>query len=601
MIRNQNWYDLNESRLWPFDDQARLIDDDGLRLPHDMLADLYIRYPKSLGERLFLSTFTAGPGIVTMTLLGSSSTLSPVAAISLPRPVDIGRMYEVEPMAAGVGGWIVFGAGVKGQESISFRFSDPLQTTLLAQTARGYIALPSLGLGKLYGSESLTGVVRIRGGTDVITVVEEREIGGVIRDVIVVKLAEKLDIEEPRNLRELYAGDCGRRPESGNCGGPDPVEGINTVTPDCCGNIFVELRGCGEIKSIAGECGVIVDCGFGLGEACITPDRLPDSEGRLPNEYDNLCTDYDESPATPGTSEEAAGDFEPTTRSSLPGYPYFENFDDLNSNDLTVFLGNFVLTRAGNGSGLISSVTNSGGSALFAFVLPVPYSLPLNFEAKFNSGSAYNVSQTVVNVISSAAVVTGAAYVSDGAGGLWRELSAAGEGRGGNAFEAQEDRRNIVLWNEGLPAAAGWDCLFKRVETVLSVQPGAIAGKNNGGLVFNYVDSSNYWLAEVDMDLEKSLRVVQLDAGQWKIRGAIRLAGLAQSHRYELAVSIFPLDGSGTAGICDIVLRGLDDNVNAALLEVVLPGLMPGSGLFGFHSDRSLTWFEYLYVDNNNP
>jgi hypothetical protein len=36
-------------------------------------------------------------------------------------------------------------------------------------------------------------------------------------------------------------------------------------------------------------CGVIIDCGLGLAEACVTKDRLPAADGRLPNEYDDLC------------------------------------------------------------------------------------------------------------------------------------------------------------------------------------------------------------------------------------------------------------------------------------------------------------------------
>jgi hypothetical protein len=600
MPRNQNWYDLNESRLWPFDDQALLTDDTGLRMPNDLLADIYLRYPSSLGERLFLSTFTAGPGIVTLTILASGPSLTPVASVSLPRPVDIRRMYEVEPLADGVGGWVVFGSGIDDQEMRSFRFSDPLQSTFLSQTARSYLSLPVPTVGKLYGGETLTGIVRLQGGTDIETAVEEREIAGVMRDTIVVRLKEKLDVEEARNLLELYAGDCGRRPESGNCLGPDPVEGINTVTPDCCGNIYVELRGCGDIKSIDGECGILIDCGFGLSESCVTPDRLPDAFGKLPNEYDDLCENYSESLSVTDP-EDPSETYSPVSRAAQASYPYFENFDDMGANQFNIVAGNYMLTRGGNGSGLVDTVITNSGDAQFNFVGNVPYALPDSFSVKLNSVAAYNTNHTRKSVVSSQAVVSNTAYTSDGAGGLWREIAT--NPNNGNVFEAQEDRINVALWNEGLPEGASWDCLHKRAEVVLSIQVGNPFGKNNGGLLFNYIDSQNYWVVEIEMDYDKSFRVIELDDGVWKVRSTVQVPALNQENRYELAVEVYPMDAAGgsTSGLVHASLRGLDDAVVEDLRDVALPNFMPGTGFFGFHSDRSLTWFEYIYVDNSNP
>jgi hypothetical protein len=45
----------------------------------------------------------------------------------------------------------------------------------------------------------------------------------------------------------------------------------------------------GDVVATEDACGIIIDCGLGLAEACVTKDRLPDVEGRLPNEYDDLC------------------------------------------------------------------------------------------------------------------------------------------------------------------------------------------------------------------------------------------------------------------------------------------------------------------------
>jgi hypothetical protein len=40
---------------------------------------------------------------------------------------------------------------------------------------------------------------------------------------------------------------------------------------------------------------VAVGCQLGLGDACVKQDRLPDDQGRLPNEYDNPCDTAEES------------------------------------------------------------------------------------------------------------------------------------------------------------------------------------------------------------------------------------------------------------------------------------------------------------------
>lgn len=518
-VRNQNWYDLNESRLWPFDDQAQLTDDRGLRLPNDLIADIYLRYPSQSEARAFVGALTVGPTLVTLIVLISGHSPTPIAAVTLKKPVSPRRHYEFTPLLPGTGGWVVFGSGIDDQELRSYRFSDPLQTLLLAQTARPYRRSPVPGIGKLFGDQSLTGVVRLQGGNDIVTAVEEREIAGVVRDVIVIKLAEGRNLNGQRNLLEEYAGTCGQRPESLNCGGPDPIQGINAVTPDCCNNIFIEFRGHGEIKGLANECGVLIDVGIGLSESCVTPDRLPDEYGRLPNEYADLCEDAETSSPTTVAPDDLV--YEPTSRPTTTGLPYLEDFSDLVAQDLNSRSGSFLLTDDSLG--------------------PV--------------------------------------------------------------LETQEDRTNLIVWDEGLPQQPGWDALYKRVSTTLSVRTGAYAAKNNGGLLFNYVDDRNYFRAEVDMDLEKCFRLVQVTNGALRILGTVPLAGLAPGNRYDVRVDVVPLNPTANApqAIANAKLTGLDDDVHCELNSVLLPRYAPGTGLLGLWSDRSLTWFEKFEVEHYSP
>jgi hypothetical protein len=247
-----------------------------------------IRFPSTLGDRLFVGSVTVGPGVVTVTILSAVAGYTPVASVSIPRPVDVYRHYTLETLYPGVAGWIVFGSGVDSLALRTYRFSTPLQSLIQLQSARLYTYQPLSSLGKLHVDAGLTGLVRLSAGSDLEIVKEEREIEGVLRDAIVMRLVTDAEQGE-RNIFEEYAGPCGKRPESRNCGAPEPLEYINNVAPDCCGTITLEFRGCVALSKDIDSCSIVLDCGFGLGEACPTGDRLPDETGRLPNEYDDLC------------------------------------------------------------------------------------------------------------------------------------------------------------------------------------------------------------------------------------------------------------------------------------------------------------------------
>lgn len=288
-VRNPEWYDLNESRSWPVADQATLLDDNGLVLPNDVIVDISLKFPAELGESAFVSTVTFGPRIVTVTILGSAFGTPPIAAVTVIHPVDPYRHYQLEPLYPGVGGWIVFGKGVLERKSQSFVFSTPQQSVLMPHTARHYHPAPVTGISKLHTVPALTGIVKLSGGNDIEIVSESREIDGTVRKAVVIRLAHEGTTPSGVNLFELYAGPCSGRAETGNCGDPQPIEFINSVPPDCCGNINIVFHGCSDLFSIDGECGALVECGFGLKDACIRQDHLPDADGKLPNEYDDIC------------------------------------------------------------------------------------------------------------------------------------------------------------------------------------------------------------------------------------------------------------------------------------------------------------------------
>lgn len=601
-VRNQSFYDLNESRNYPLDDAAGLLDDTGQRLPHDLLADLNLRFPETLGTRAFLGSLAVTQNIVSVTILGDAGSFSPIGVVSVQRPVNPRAPYAIHPLSPGVSGWIVFGSGIESDQTYNLRFSTSAQSLLLAKTALRLPAVPLSSIGQLATDGGLTGIVKLKGGEDIETAVEERTIEGVLRDVIVVRLKDKLG-ESSRNLEEIYAGACGQRPESGNCEGLEPIEFINTVSPDCCGNIFVEFRGCADLSAIEDACGVVIDCGFGLSGACITPDRLPDSSGKLPNEYADQCDGFSQTLDLSATTDtiddyvQATRDF---TGSTLP---YTETFNDAAAEGLTTLSGEFILIVGGNGAGNVATITQNGATSTVRvkFTETVPASIPASFVVAGSSVSGYNVTHTVTGVVSTMEVNTDVAYSSDATGGTWSEIATGSSGTAGVVYEAQENQENIAVWDIGLPT--GFDTIYKRMEAIVAIKPGASATMDNVGIILNYRDNDNFWLVEIDWSNFKTFNVVHKNNGLWQIRATTSIPTLAHHKRYRLSANILPLDeaGGSTSAVVDAKLESLDESTEYSLPDVILPGYLPATGYFGLFSNRSLSWFEQFSVSDYNP
>src|ERR1700739_3948551 len=140
MLRHPDFYVLNSSRPYPLDDAATITDDAGNFLPHHIITDLYLVFPDTAGQFAFLGGVTISPRLVTVTILADSSSsaqlieplisnspgnFTPLATVSLPKPIVTGRHYALSPFIPGVGGWIVFGEGTV--ENYSGKFSSSRQ------------------------------------------------------------------------------------------------------------------------------------------------------------------------------------------------------------------------------------------------------------------------------------------------------------------------------------------------------------------------------------------------------------------------------------------------------------------------------------------
>jgi hypothetical protein len=288
-IRNLEWYDLNETRSWPLDEQATGIDDAGVRMAGNLITDLNIRFPVTICERAFISAVTVSSRIATVVISADTYGYPALAAVSVAEEIEPYVNYALEPLYPGVGGWLVFGSGAREAAVQTHRFSLPSQSLLIPQVAGCYKPLPIPYIGKLGVNTQLSGIVKLFGGGDLAIVKERREIDEVSQDVIVFKLVADT-VDQTASVLSKYVGVCGARPETGNCDGTPPIEVINSVEPDCCGRITLEFRGVAVPYPVVGDfSSVVIDTDFGLSQACEGLDRLPDENGRLPNENEDLC------------------------------------------------------------------------------------------------------------------------------------------------------------------------------------------------------------------------------------------------------------------------------------------------------------------------
>ena len=293
-VRNPAWYTLNSTRPYPVDEAAKLTDDNGKQLPHHIITDLELRFPSTAGRFACLGGVTVTERLVTVTILSSDSpvvppeasdSFTPLAAITLPKPIIVGKPYALDAQYPGVGGWIVFGPGVL--ENYSGRFSTVSQAMLVPRAARMGRELPVTGIGKLYDNSALTGIVRLRAGSDMSIVKASRLLDGEERDAIVFSLVNTA-VDATRNVSDLYKGQCGARPETRNCGTPEPIENINGVQPDCCGVITLQLQGCLDVAVSSDRTAAVLDCSAGLIDVC-APPVLPNAAGDIPNVPGDEC------------------------------------------------------------------------------------------------------------------------------------------------------------------------------------------------------------------------------------------------------------------------------------------------------------------------
>jgi hypothetical protein len=423
---NFSWYNLNGVRGYPIDDGAAWVDDDGVVPPPMVLVDCRLRWPASAGRVAYLGALAVTDGLVTLIFLAAAAADSPwgvpIAAATLPRPVVPGRHYPVSAMLPGTGGWIVLGEGIA--ERYAGRFSGPAQSRIIPRCARPYRALPIPSIGKEFVAGPLSGDVSVLAGPDIEVVADVRTIEGFESDALVIRLADDLN----RNVLAIYAGPCGGRPESGTCPKP-PLQQINTVKPDCAGNITIRFLGA-TATPVGG--GVAVAVATGLDEACARAKYLPDADGVLPTDYVDACAGPEsalpaifEFPEEEVLAGQARAEAPPAPIAPAPApapapVPYDESFAEAVPPGWRVAIGTATRLPVAPGGGPMLTLADPSRRNVLVCGRPAPPRATVSARVRLLPGPAINGGLVVAHAPEGRAYLLVLANASANSLELWR-------------------------------------------------------------------------------------------------------------------------------------------------------------------------------------
>lgn len=345
----EGWANANESRNYPFVDGASRQDASDVPMPEDLVCDINLWMPSTAGSRAFIASAVVSAQLVTITLaaapINPGDPSTPLAVVSLTKPVVRYRNYPVEAAYPGVGGWVMFGGVIDEQDDISLIFDDPEATEILPRLLRPYDDLPLVAVGKEGVSHTLQGVVGLRAGNNLEVIAatetpdgdpdyllrpsEMRKAHGEYVPGMVFRV--KADAQDYQKLYS-FAGKCAPRPDVQACP-RTTIRKINGVSPDCNGNLTIEFEGGipnGVLSDDGTLSGIVVDYVLGLADVC---NRTPGARYR---EMTDLCY-----------SSESSGSSEPSSISSSSGSsvvvvcpdvapPYVHTFQDASDLDCWV-------------------------------------------------------------------------------------------------------------------------------------------------------------------------------------------------------------------------------------------------------------------------
>ncbi|GIW89578.1 MAG: hypothetical protein KatS3mg109_0010 [Pirellulaceae bacterium] len=302
----------NEVRAYPFDESATLTDDNNNYIPEGLLTDLSLTVPRQYAPEVYISAMGVAGGQFAAVVNAADERRTVLAMLRADLATQARQPVVVEPLVDGVFGTFSVGdSNPDIQDGQTWIFSSPSQSRVLPRCVFFVNVGPNLDYSVLNSGVSWSGLVEVLPGTDLTVTVEERELGGEVVEALVIGLVD--DTEIYKKYAELFP-----RPENHTCGDPQPIESINRVRPDCCGRIYIELRGCARPIQLQPTCGVALDCPETTETICPPPVELDPVEDTQGDKCISKSAD-DKPEAPPKPSSGSTSDESPKPKPP-PGY-----------------------------------------------------------------------------------------------------------------------------------------------------------------------------------------------------------------------------------------------------------------------------------------
>jgi hypothetical protein len=219
----KSWYNENEGRAYPLQEDASKIDRLGRILPDDVIADAALVVPNNLEDDIFLTTVALTRSLVTV-VIGTQSQGMLVG--TWPRPVSLYQPLALDPITNDVSGFVVLGQGADIVNG-TYNFDEPASSQFTVKALHTFDALPIPYIGKVGSAEQINGVVEIQTSANVEVRFDDAT------NTIYFSLTE--------SVRDDFVSPCIRGDSIAGCGVP-PIRTINGVTADADGVITLEVH-----------------------------------------------------------------------------------------------------------------------------------------------------------------------------------------------------------------------------------------------------------------------------------------------------------------------------------------------------------------------
>jgi hypothetical protein len=298
LIANVNWNNSNENRTYPICETSTLISSSGDRLPDNILTDCRLIIPvntfwNGTTQRAFITSITSSPQIISVTfcstnqnengsILQAAEVNETIAAVSIVKPVVVGKLYPVYALLEGVVGWVAFGQGAVGDTEFDYRFNSPSQTLLVNEAAYFYQVSAINSLNKKDFNLSLKGTVNLKTSSGIKITQTTKNFEDGSKEVLLFSLDRERITKE---INQQFLGPCRGNPTARSCK-VGPIYRLNDVTPDCDGNITIEFVNPEvDLQVFQGGGGISVQVPVGTDGVCFDQvnhegDKLPKFHGR---------------------------------------------------------------------------------------------------------------------------------------------------------------------------------------------------------------------------------------------------------------------------------------------------------------------------------